>query len=597
MPATEPNSTPESLEIRRLRAEHDAAMQALQSAIRDTTRLTRLFAILSEAGELGALLDRVLATVSELFMSDVVALLEATPGGCTPMASIGLPADTRQQEIPAAAGGRTLAALVGGDPGVTMADEAGAAMDEYLRVLGVKAVAWQPVAGDRALRRGVLVVGRCRPVPFERADVDLLAAMAYRIGQMIDRARDEEERRRLETKLRQAEKAESLGRMAGAIAHLFNNMLAVVVGRLDLAMVDLPADGVLRDDIERARDAAKRAAETSGLMLAYLGQSVTNREPVDLAVMLRETVDAMRATFRPDVTVETRVDAVDTIVSASAPQLAQLVRNLLANASEAIGDRPGLIRVALGMVAADKMPPAQSPLADWRPTAERYACLEIEDTGCGMMPATIEKIFDPFFTTKFTGRGLGLAVVLGTVRGHDGLIAVQSAPGKGTKFRVHLPALACPAQHPAKVEVKTRPVTRHDGVVLVAEDEDIVRRTTVRALSKLGHEVVATEDGMAAVNLFRARGDVRLVLLDLTMPRLDGWGALDAMRETRPDVPVILASGYDEARARGSRPVDHSVVFLHKPYTLVELAAAVEKADAISDQTDANLETDLAGVG
>ncbi len=567
-------------EMERLRAEHAAAVQALQVAIRDTTRLTRLFSILNESGPLPKLLDRVLATLSELFSSDIVVLLEASGGGgYLPLAMIGVPIDTAREWIHALGHSRAVAAARAATPVVVPRLRADPQADACLRELDAETAVWLPVTGDEGVR-GVLVLARCRPLPFERGDVDLLTAMAYRIGVMLDRAQAEQERQKLEARMRQAEKAESLGRMASAIAHHFNNMLLVVLGSLDMVIQDLPAGHRSREDVARAREAARRAAKTSGLMLAYLGQGVGSREPVAIAEVTRNAVEALAGTLPDHVRITVDLPEPDLIVVASAPQITQVLANLIVNAIEAMGDKPGAIGVAVRAVAAADIPVAQLAAATGKPEGGTYVCLEVADTGAGMSPETIGKAFDPFFTTKFIGRGLGLPVVLGTVRAHDGFISVQSTPGAGAIFRVYLPlatrssaadggeGTAAPAAPPAVRQV-----------VLLVDDEGIVRQMAERVLGRLGHAVITAADGVEAMERFnRQQQDIELVILDLTTPRMDGWATLRAIRALRPGIPVILCSGYDESRVLTGQPLAHSVVFLHKPYTFDELRVAIRKA-------------------
>ena len=566
-------------ELGRLRAEHATVVQALQAAIRDSTRLIRLFAVLSEAAPLARLLDRVLATLSELFLSDVVVLLDATEAsGFVPLAAIGLPMGNEHRIFPNAADGYAVAALKTGMPITVTQARTDSKVDPYLRELDVETAVWLPVAGDEAARRGVLILARCRPLPFIRADVDLLMAMAYRVGLMVERSHAEQERRGLEVKLRQAAKSESLGRMAAAIAHHFNNMLAVVVASLDLALDDLPTGHSVHDDLVRAREATKRAAKTSELMLAYLGQGTGNRECVDLVQVVREALSRLQSSLPARVRLISDVRESDLFVSASAPQIIQLLGNLITNAWEAMFERPGEIRVGACTIPSTMMPKPQVPTADWSPKVETYVCLSVSDTGCGMAPETVEKIFDPFFTTKFVGRGLGLPVVLGTVRGYEGMLTVESVLGQGTTVRVYLP-LVSPADRATEAAVPM-PAARPAGpaLVLIAEDEDNLRHVTQRIFNRLGYEVMTAADGVEAVELFRQRpNDVRLVVLDLSMPRMDGWAALEAIRALRPDVPVVLSSGHDQAHVLEGRPAHHFLSFLHKPYTLEELRSAVEK--------------------
>lgn len=572
-------SSPESEELVRLRIEHGTVVRALQEAIRDTTRLTRLFAVLSEAMPLEKLLDRLLATLSELFLSDIVELFDATSNsGLVPLAVIGLPGGAPRSNTDPISGSHAHSALINGIAVVVDDAQTDPKLETQLRELGTRTAVWLPVIGDEGTRRGVLMLARCQPLPFARADVELLSTITYRIGLLVERAHADQVRRMLEARLHQSEKTESLGRMAAAVAHQFNNMLATVVTSLDLALEELPVIHTSRDDLIRAREATLGAAKTAELMLAYLGQSVGEREVVDLVRFVECSLAEYGTTLPPHVRlVSDPCDAALTI-SANPVQLSQLVRHLLTNAAEAIGAHAGQIRVTTraiaGITVGDSYPFPDSPL----PLATTYACLEISDSGCGMSTETQKRIFDPFFTTKFVGRGLGLSVVLGTVRAHGGRIAVESAAGQGTTVRVLLP-LSSP-----KVAATVMPTATHsspmDGprLALVAEDEAALRRATQRLLNRLGYEVISAADGLEAVELFRKSGhDVQLAVLDLAMPRLDGWATLEQLRALRPDIPIILASGYDEAHALEGRPLYSSLVYLHKPYTLADMRSALDR--------------------
>jgi len=242
-----------------------------------------------------------------------------------------------------------------------------------------------------------------------------------------------------------------------------------------------------------------------------------------------------------------------------------------------MGTGSGEIRVSVGAIPGAEIPQPQPPATDGALTAATYACLEVADTGCGMAPDIVDKIFDPFFTTKFVGRGLGLPVVFGTVRAHDGLTTVTSESGLGTTFRIYLPL----TQKRPRAKTRIPPPERSEqsgGLVLLAEDDGIVRIVGKRVLIELGYEVLTAADGVEAVEQFRQRqDDLRFVLLDLTMPRMNGWEALSAIRATRPTMPVILASGYNEADIFRGRTPDRFLAFLHKPFSIEELEAAILK--------------------
>jgi signal transduction histidine kinase/ActR/RegA family two-component response regulator len=552
----------------------------MREAVRDTTRLTRLFAVLNESAPLDVLLDRVLATLSELFLSDIAVLLGASAArGSNVLAAIGLPTKAGDRIKYDAAGCYGEMALTAPSPIVISQARYDSRVDANLRALEVEAAVWLPVAGDDGTRRGVLVLGRCRPLPFVQADVDLLRAMAYRVGVLVERAHAEQNKRMVEARLRQTAKAESLDRMAAAVAHHFNNMLAVVVASLDMALEDLPSGTATRDDLVRAREATMHAAKTAKLLLEYIGQNTLECESVDLVTVIRETLVNLRFSMPDHVQLVTNLCETDLTATVSPPQIAQLLDHLVTNARESIGSQSGEVRVMLSMIPGAHLNASQPISSDLRPRASNnYACIEVTDNGSGMSSDTLEKIFDPFFTTKFVGRGLGLPVVLGTVRAHEGHVTVESVLGQGTTVRVYLPlapqsARVIPALMPAPLAQTGGP-----AVALVAEDEDTLRRTTKRILTRMGYDVITANDGLEALEQFRLRAsDVVIVILDLAMPRMDGWAALDSIRTIRPDVPVVLASGYDETHALRGRPAYHSSVFLRKPFSVMDLRNAVER--------------------
>jgi CheY-like chemotaxis protein len=369
--------------------------------------------------------------------------------------------------------------------------------------------------------------------------------------------------------------------MASAIAHHFNNMLGAVVSSLDLALDELADNHTAVEDLEIARESALRAAKTSELMLAYLGQSVRSRQTVDLTEVLRDALPDLQAKVPTGVKLVFDLRDSGLIVLVSPDQIRQLVTNLITNAWEAMSATPGEIQVSVRAVSGARIPKNHFPSTDWTPRAASYVCLEVRDAGCGMTADTVEKIFDPFFTTKFVGRGLGLPVVLGTVRAYDGVVSVESIIGEGSTFRVflpHAPLAMLEARTPTPSGVSVR-LPAKAGLVLLAEDEDRLLHNTQRMLVRLGYDVITATDGVAAVEKFRQRSrEVRLAVLDIAMPRIDGWAALAAIRSMRPDLPVILASGYSEADALRGQPCQQGLVYLHKPYTMADLCKVVGKA-------------------
>jgi CheY-like chemotaxis protein len=366
--------------------------------------------------------------------------------------------------------------------------------------------------------------------------------------------------------------------MAAAIAHRFNNLLGAAMGSLQVASADLPRAHPAQAELDQALGALREAAQVSGLMLAYLGQGSRTRDPLDLVQVCREALATALPSLPRAVRLATVLPATPLVIRGDAASLRGLINGLVANAWEAIAGE-GEITVTLSACSAAEAGAAPHHVPDWTPLAAAYACLEVRDTGCGMDAAALQNAFDPFFTTKFTGRGLGLAVAQGTARAHEGTIAVESEPGQGSRFRLFLPlsAEAPPSARSAPAPAP-RPAPGH-RLALVVDDEPSMRRACERLLRKMGYEVLTAADGVEALALFEPRqAEVAFVLLDLIMPRMDGRQAMAAIRAIRPDTPVVLASGYDEAHAMGDAPADRPPVFLKKPFSWEELEAAIARA-------------------
>ena len=400
------------------------------------------------------------------------------------------------------------------------------------------------------------------------------------VSDITDQKRIEEERLRFEQELQQAQKAESLARMAGAIAHHFNNQLAVVMSNLELSLVEPALSG---DCLANAMLATRKAADVSGLLLTYLGQSHGNHAPLDLSEACRRSVPMLRAAIPVHVTLETDLPGPGPAVNGNANQLQLMVTNLITNAWEAVGNRAATISLTVRTVAAFEIPTARRFPAGWKPRDAAYACLEVIDAGCGIDDEEIEKIFDPFFTSKFTGRGLGLPVVLGIVHAHSGGLVVESRRGResGSAFRVYLPVSEeqLSTAPPVAADVQEAGEAQCTGTVLVAEDEDTLRWTLKTTLTQMGFSVLDAKDGIEAVDLFRRHKDtVRLVVCDLTMPHLDGWETLAALRKLSPAIPVILTSGYDEADVMAEERDEQPQAFLAKPYPLEAVRRAIRRA-------------------
>jgi PAS domain S-box-containing protein len=388
-----------------------------------------------------------------------------------------------------------------------------------------------------------------------------------------ERLRAEAEQRALEARMQQAQKLESLGLLAGGVAHDFNNLLMGILGHLEVALADSPEDSPVREDLLAIEKAARRAADLSHQMLAYSGRGRFVIQPFDVGALVEEMGRIVSASMSKKVALRFTLAETPPVLG-DVTQFRQVAMNLLLNAAEAIGDRDGTIAVSTGRLDRARLAPLPG---DAELPEGEHVWLEIADDGCGMEPATLARVFDPFFTTKFMGRGLGLAAVQGIVRSHKGAIEVRSEPGKGTTFRVLLPVAA--AAVAAAPEAQRQPTGwRGHGLVLLADDEELVRTIAGRVLERLGFEVLTAADGEAAVALFTAhQARVRCTILDLTMPRLDGEEALHAILRLDPKAKVILASGYEEPAVTRRFEGKGLAGFLHKPFRSETLAATLEQ--------------------
>jgi len=415
------------------------------------------------------------------------------------------------------------------------------------------------------------------------ADTGELLAIEGFITDITERIKTETEKSRLEDQNRQLQKAESLGRMAGAIAHRFNNLLGVVLGNLEMAVSAHEPGAIAVENVAEAMQAARRAAEVSGLMLTYLGQTRTRADAIDLAEVCHRSMPTLRAAMPNDVLLEPDFPLQGPIIKAGAHQIQQVLTNLCTNAWEAIGSSRGTIRLTVKAVSAGDIPAVQRFPLDWQPHENGYACLEVADSGCGIAGKDVEKLFDPFFSSKFTGRGLGLPVVLGVVKAYRGAVAVESKPGKGSVFRVYFPVASdAPALQTGQADRSFK--AENGGAVLLVEDDDMLRKLTHAVLKGLGFEVIAASGGAAAVEAFQKRqGEIRLVLCDLTMPGMDGWETLDALRKLSPDIPVILTSGFAESQVMAGDHCTLPNAFLGKPYDRDELIDTISNVLAASD--------------
>jgi two-component system cell cycle sensor histidine kinase/response regulator CckA len=387
-----------------------------------------------------------------------------------------------------------------------------------------------------------------------------------------------QDRLEFERRLQETQKLESLGVLAGGIAHDFNNLLTGVLGNASLARLELPPGyATVRTALDNLEQAALRAGDLCKQMLAYAGKGRFVVQPLSVSRMVRETAELLEVSISKKVSLELRLAEGLPAVNADAAQLRQILINLVVNASEAIGDRGGLVTIKTGRVRATREFFDQLVFSDQMEEGD-YVYLEIADTGCGMDAATLARIFDPFFTTKFTGRGLGLAAVLGIVRGHKGAVKVRSEEGRGSTFTVLLPAIGAPAT-PPELLAQAVSEARSAGVILLVDDEETVRAVAAKILRSRGYDVVTAGDGAEALAVFSKQpGRFDLVLMDLTMPKMDGEETFRALRKEDASVRVMLMSGFDEQDTVKRFQGQGAVGFVPKPFTADVLLARVRQA-------------------
>lgn len=400
------------------------------------------------------------------------------------------------------------------------------------------------------------------------------------IGQDItEEQRLVEKNRQYQAQMLHVQKLESLGIMAGGIAHDFNNILMTVMGNADLALLELPAESAARNHLREISKASRRAAELAGQMLAYSGRGTFNIEALDINRIVEDMLPMLKASTSKRAILRFS-PAVDLpAIEADPTQIRQLLMNIIINASEAIGDKSGVVEAATGVVECSKDDLRETWL-DEDLDPGRYVFCEIADTGCGMEHETLSRIFDPFFSTKFTGRGLGMAAALGIIRGHKGAIKVSSEVGKGTTFRVLLPQSA--RQPVAPVASEQDPDGQAHGTVLLVDDEPSVRTVGKRMLEMLGYKVLTATGGREALALYRKLGrDIHLVLMDLTMPQMGGEEAFRELRQVDPEIKVFLSSGYSEQEISGLLADGGLAGFIQKPYQIAQLEKILLSSGAV----------------
>ena len=393
---------------------------------------------------------------------------------------------------------------------------------------------------------------------------------------ITDKKQKEKERQEFERHMQQLQKLESLGLMAGGIAHDFNNLLMGILGFAELSLMREKPSKNIATYIKNIEQAARRAAELTNQMLAYSGHGRYKVGYLDFTQIVKESQFLLTAAVSRKIQMEYDLDASLPLVEADIDQIRQLLINLVTNANEALQDNTGTISITTGSIYADQ-DYLRSTYIHEKLKEGQYVFIKVEDTGPGIDEEMLSRIFDPFFTTKFTGRGLGLAAVLGIVRGHHGAIKVDSIPGEGTSITVLIPAyeerkIKQPYHETAVItETPLQQIT-----VLLVEDEPTVRQVASLMISDMGLNILEARDGQEGLYLFtKHRDKIALVITDMLMSGMNGMELLKKIRQSGADVPVILSSGYNKQDIVSSVEEKELAGFIHKPYSETQLKRMV----------------------
>lgn len=390
------------------------------------------------------------------------------------------------------------------------------------------------------------------------------------------RKQAEQEMQELQTHMQETQKMESLGVLAGGIAHDFNNLLTVIMGNLSLLKQEASKQERYQDAIEQSEQASMQAAELCKQLLAYAGRGKLENRPFNLSELVENSRALLNSAASRHHRMHFHLSSGLPSIAGDPSQIRQTLLNLVQNAAEAMSSHGGTIDILTGIRSLDE-PALQQCLFVQQHGAGEYVWLEVRDTGSGIDYAVGQRIFEPFYTTKFTGRGLGLSAVAGIVRNHRGFLHYKSVPHQGTSFRIYFPIDASAARSLNTVPtIVPASVVRNQGTILVVDDEPSVRMVLAKLLSKRGFAVIEAEDGEEALELLDRHADaLRLVILDLTMPRRDGMSALQEMRRQGNETPVLVISGYF-SRELAPKLEDLKAQFLSKPFTQQSLLAMID---------------------
>ena len=430
---------------------------------------------------------------------------------------------------------------------------------------------------DFAFDCDLLVQGEQRCVSargiVERRD-DEAAWLVGVVQDVTSRQESERETRDIAERLHENQRLASLGSLAGGVAHDFNNLLVGILGNADLALTEPQIPAEVSRRLEDVVSASRRAADLTNQLLAYSGKGRFVVQSTNLNEIVRDVITDTAHCIPPGCELRRRMAESLPAIDCDVAQMRQVIMNLILNAAEAIDDDAGVITLTTGVQTCSEEY-LKATLVEQDFPRGRYVFIEVTDNGCGMDEATRARVFEPFFTTKFSGRGLGMSAALGIIKSHNGTLTLSSDVSHGTGVRVLIPA----------VETKAITAREHDspsdwagtGTVLVIDDEPAVRQLAARVLEGYEFAVITAANGQEGIDLFREHTeDINLVILDLNMPRLDGEETFWELRQIKPDVKVILTSGYDEQEATSAFVGKGLAGFVAKPFLAHDLLKAIK---------------------
>ncbi|MBJ6749242.1 hybrid sensor histidine kinase/response regulator [Geomonas anaerohicana] len=404
-----------------------------------------------------------------------------------------------------------------------------------------------------------------------------ITACVHVARDVTERKKAEEYRLALEQQLQQTQRLESLGVLSGGIAHDFNNILTIILGHCAMARTATPFE--IQKHLEQIEQAGNRAADLCRQMLNYAGKSPLVQTEIDLNIQVREVVSMLQPAFKKKVAFKYLIEPDLPLIKGDQGQVQQIIMNLVVNAVEAIGDRKGTVGISLAEhtiapdeTGCDAFGNAIAPGS--------YVCLEVSDDGCGMSEETRQRVFDPFFSTKFTGRGLGMSATMGIIRSHNGALQLSSALGEGSTFTIFFPTCTTspPRRGAPPAEPPPQSTERLEGTVLLVDDEPELRQVGTVLLNGLGLSVITACNGREALEIYRERPqDIDLVLMDLTMPEMDGVEAYQELRREASALPILFCSGYGKKEVSPFIDSDPYAAFLAKPYNREQMRYMLRK--------------------